>query len=42
MTAARIDDNRAVIDHKLYWATATTREEALHLCAILNAAVTTQ
>ncbi len=42
LAAARVDDLRAVIDHTLYWATATTPEEALYLCAILNAAVTTQ
>jgi hypothetical protein len=26
----------AVIEHKLYWATAATEDEALYLCAVLN------
>jgi SAM-dependent methyltransferase len=42
VAAARIDNRRAVIDHKLYWATAASVEEAHYLCAILNAAVVTQ
>jgi hypothetical protein len=35
--AAIIEDNEGVIDHKLYWATARTREEAHYLVAIFNA-----
>jgi hypothetical protein len=42
VVAARIDNRRAVIDHKLYWATAASVEEAHYLCAILNAAVITE
>lgn len=37
LAAARITNHRAVIDHTLYWATASNPEEALYLCAILNA-----
>ncbi len=42
IAAARIEDHRAVIDHKLYWATATSEAEAMFLCAILNAPCVTQ
>jgi hypothetical protein len=38
LAAAHIQDRRHVIEHKLYWATARSREEALFLCAILNSA----
>ena len=34
--AAVIRDDRAVIDHKLYWMTATSEHEATYLVAILN------
>jgi SAM-dependent methyltransferase len=33
LVAARLNDRRAVIDHKLYWATAASTEEAQYLCA---------
>ncbi len=36
LAAARIADRRHVIDHKLYWATAASHDEALYLCGILN------
>jgi SAM-dependent methyltransferase len=36
LAAAIIEDRRAVIDHKLYWAAAGSEEEALFLCAFLN------
>src|SRR5664280_3187925 len=36
LAAARVDDPRVVIDHKLYWATATDIDEALYLVAVLN------
>jgi hypothetical protein len=36
LTAAVIEDRRAVIDHKLYWAAAGSEDEALFLCAFLN------
>ncbi|HWN70251.1 MAG TPA: N-6 DNA methylase, partial [Haliangium sp.] len=42
LSAAPVADRRAVIDHTLYWATATSRDESLFLCAILNAATVTQ
>ena len=42
LVAARLDDRRAVIDHKLYWATAASTAEAQYLCAILNAAIFTE
>ncbi|MCC6554814.1 MAG: N-6 DNA methylase [Polyangiaceae bacterium] len=41
VAAARIVDRRAVIDHKLYWATVSDLAHAHFLCAILNAAATT-
>ncbi len=42
LVAARIENRRAVIDHKLYWATAATTAEAQYLCAILNSATITE
>ena len=42
LCAARLNDHRAVIDHTLYWATATTEDEATYLCAILNSAKMTE
>jgi hypothetical protein len=42
LAAARIEDRRHVIDHKLYWATPASQAEALFLCAILNAAEVTR
>jgi SAM-dependent methyltransferase len=41
IASARIADTSAVIDHKLYWAAATSPEEARYLCAILNSATLT-
>ncbi len=41
LAAARIDDLRAVIDHKLYWGSVASVAEAHFLCAILNSAVVT-
>jgi len=41
LTAARVLERRAIIDHKLYWANAKHDEEAFFLCAILNAACVT-
>jgi hypothetical protein len=42
LAAAWIDDQRAIVDHKLYWATMATMDQARYLCAILNARTTTQ
>jgi hypothetical protein len=36
LAAARITDPQAVIDHKLYWAPARSKNEALYLTGILN------
>jgi len=36
MAACRIEDEQAIIDHKLYWAALDTVEEAGYLTAILN------
>ncbi len=41
LCGARVTDQRAIIDHSLYWASVASDEEALYLCAILNAEVTT-
>ena len=37
MAAAVLDQPRAVIEHKLYWAPVATRDEGDYLCGILNA-----
>jgi len=42
LAAARIENRRHVIDHKLYWATAASFEEAQFLCAVLNSAEVTR
>jgi len=42
LAASRLNDHRAVIEHKLYWATAGTVQEAQYLCAILNSAAFTE
>lgn len=42
LAAARIEDQRVVIDHKLYWATVASIEEARFLTAILNSSALTQ
>lgn len=42
LCAARIADQRAIIDHTLYWASVASEEEAHYLCAILNAEATTK
>ena len=42
LAAARLDDSRAVIDHKLYWAAASSVEEAQYLVAILNSPAVTR
>lgn len=39
--AAKIRNRKALITHGLYWAPATSEEEADYLCAILNAPTTT-
>jgi hypothetical protein len=42
LVAARLHNRRAVIEHKLYWATAASTAEARYLCAILNSATFTE
>ena len=42
LAAARLDDPRVVVDHKLYWATAGSLEEAQYLTAILNSPALTK
>jgi SAM-dependent methyltransferase len=42
VSAALIEDPRALLEHKLYWGTVTSREEGLYLCAILNSPVLTE
>ncbi len=42
LAAARVLDERAVIEHGLYWASVESDAEAHFLCAILNAASVTQ
>jgi hypothetical protein len=42
LAAAVIQDQSAVIEHKLYWARTDTRAEAQYLAAILNAPVLTE
>jgi hypothetical protein len=39
MAAAIVDDEAAIIEHKLYWAPASSREEGLYLTAVLNSNV---
>ena len=36
LAATIIEDRRAVIDHKLYWAAFRRHSEALYVCALLN------
>lgn len=42
VVAALLDDQSAVCEHALYWATVTSREEGIFLCAILNSPVLTE
>jgi hypothetical protein len=42
LSAARIDDHRAVIDHTLYWASVSSEKECWYLLAILNSTAVTK
>lgn len=42
LAAARLEDTRVVIDHKLYWATVASADEGRYLTAILNSPALTQ
>jgi hypothetical protein len=41
VSAALVDSDSAVIDHKLYWGAVASREEGMYLCAILNTSALT-
>jgi len=41
LAAARVSDEKAVIDHTLYWAATATETEARYICAVLNSPVIT-
>jgi hypothetical protein len=41
LAAARVSSPRAVINNSLYWASVSSDDEALYLCAVLNAPATT-
>ena len=38
LSAAKVTETTAIVDHKAYWATAHTAEEANYLCAVINSA----
>jgi SAM-dependent methyltransferase len=42
LTAAILADSRAVVENKLYWATAANLNEARYLTAVLNAPILTE
>jgi hypothetical protein len=42
LAAARLDDPHAVLDHKVYWATTNSVEEARYIAAVLNSPALTQ
>jgi SAM-dependent methyltransferase len=42
LAAARLSDQRAVVEHKLYWGAAATVDEALYLVTVLNSDAVTQ
>src|SRR4029077_327707 len=42
LVASRLANRRAVIEHKLYWATAASTAAAHYLCSILNSASITE
>jgi hypothetical protein len=42
LTAAILTDSRAVVENKLYWATAANLDEARYLTAVLNAPILTE
>ena len=42
LVAARLQDRRAIVDTKLYWAAVTSSDEGRFLCAILNATSTSE
>lgn len=42
LAAARLDDPRCIVEHKLYWLPTRGVEEARYLVAVLNAPITTE
>lgn len=42
LAAAYVADQRAIIEHSLYWANVATRDESRYLTAVLNADQTTE
>ncbi|SDL64747.1 hypothetical protein SAMN05421869_12898 [Nonomuraea jiangxiensis] len=42
VAAALVENPNMIIDHKLYWSTVSSYDEALYLCAILNCPALTQ
>lgn len=42
LSAATVDEERLLVDHKAYWAPARTCEEARYLTAILNSSIVLQ
>lgn len=42
VTACRVSDPSAVIEHQLYWAATQSEEESHYLCAILNSVAVTK
>lgn len=42
LTAAKVRDRRAVVDHTLYWANVGSEAEADYLCAVLNSGAVTR
>lgn len=42
VTACRVVDEQAIVEHQLNWAAARTTEEAQYLCAVLNSVAVTK
>ena len=42
VTACRVVDEQAIVEHQLNWAAAQTTEEAQYLCAVLNSVAVTK
>ena len=42
VTACRVTDNQAIVEHQLNWAAAQSLDEAHYLCAVLNSVAVTK
>ena len=42
VTACRVTDEQAIVEHQLYWAAARSVEEARYLCSVLNSVAVTK